>query len=33
MSYSDRLANWVDLDKNLEVRRIEETGDVWILMW
>lgn len=32
-NYSDRLANWADLDKNLEIRRIEETGDVWILMW
>ena len=33
MSYSTRLANWADLDKTLEIRRIEETGDVWILMW
>lgn len=35
MSYSDgaRGSNWADLDKNLEIRRIEETGDVWILMW
>lgn len=33
MSYSTRNGNWADLDKNLEVRRIEETGDVWILMW
>lgn len=32
-NYSDRLANRADLDKNLEIRRIEETGDVWILMW
>lgn len=32
-NYSDRLANWADLDKNLEIRRIEVTGDVWILMW
>lgn len=21
------------MDKNLEIRRIEDTGDVWILMW
>lgn len=35
MSYSDgaRASNWADLDKNLEIRRIEDTGDVWILMW
>lgn len=33
MSYSTRDGNWADLDKNLEIRRIEETGDVWILMW
>lgn len=33
MSYSTRAGNWADLDKNLEIRRIEETGDVWILMW
>lgn len=35
MSYSDgaRGSNWADLDKNLEIRRIDETGDVWILMW
>lgn len=35
MSYSDgaRGSNWADLDKNLEIRRIEDTGDVWILMW
>lgn len=32
-NYGDRLANWADLDKNLEIRRIDETGDVWILMW
>ena len=34
MSYTERAyLNWADLDKNLEIRRIEETGDVWILMW
>lgn len=38
MIYSDeadgaRGSNWADLDKSLEVRRIEATGDVWILMW
>lgn len=38
MSYSDgaRGSNWADLDKSLEVRRIDEiggAGDVWILMW
>ena len=35
MSYIDgaRGSNWADLDKSLEVRRIDETGDVWILMW
>lgn len=33
MSYSTRASNWADLDKKLEIRRIEETGDVWILMW
>lgn len=33
MNYSTRNGNWADLDKNLEIRRIEETGDVWILMW
>lgn len=34
MGYSERAClNWADLDKNLEIRRIEETGDVWILMW
>lgn len=34
MGYSERAClNWADLDKNLEIRRIDETGDVWILMW
>ena len=38
MSYNSytsgaRSSNWADLDKTLEVRRIDETGDVWILMW
>lgn len=33
MGYSTRTGNWADLDKNLEIRRIDETGDVWILMW
>lgn len=35
MGYSDsaRGSNWADLDKNLEIRRIDEIGDVWILMW
>lgn len=38
MSYSDeadgaRASNGADLDKSLEIRRIDETGDVWILMW
>ena len=34
MSYTERAyLNWADLDKNLEIRRTEETGDVWILMW
>lgn len=34
MSYTERAyLNWADLDKTLEIRRIEETGDVWILMW
>lgn len=34
MGYSERAClNWADLDKNLEIRRIEDTGDVWILIW
>lgn len=33
MGYSTRVANWADLDKSLEIRRIDETGDVWILIW
>lgn len=38
MSYNSytngaRGSNWADLDQTLEVRRIEETGDVWLLMW
>ena len=34
MGYSERAClNWADLDNNLEIRRIDETGDVWILMW
>lgn len=34
MGYSERAClNWADLDKNLEIRRIDETSDVWILMW
>ena len=37
MGYGERAClNWADLDKNLEIRRIDEiggAGDVWILMW
>lgn len=37
MGCSERAClNWADLDKNLEIRRIDEiggAGDVWILMW